>query len=184
MSARELDLIARVLAYDDQHAFSTLVREHQGAVRAFLRRLTGGQHALADDLAQETFIAAYRTLHRFRGDATFVHWLLGIAYNRFRSTRRRELATVEWTGEIAEAEALPGYQSTTAPSPFALQHDLAAALELLPGAERAALHLCYIEGLTHEEAAGVLGCPLGTLKTHVQRAKAKLRGHLHSWTPA
>ena len=184
MSARDLDLIARVLAYDDQHAFGTLVREHQGAVRGFLRRLTGGQHALADDLAQETFIAAYRTLERFRGDASFVHWLLGIAYNRFRSTRRREMATVEWTGERIESDSIAGHESTTAPSPFDLQQDMAAALDLLPGAERSALHLCYVEGLTHEEAAQVLGCPLGTLKTHVLRAKARLRPHHRAWSPA
>src|ERR1035438_5183166 len=75
---RETRLIARVLAYDDRHAFSELVRQHQSAVRGFLRRLTGGRHALADDLAQETFIEAYRNLGRFHGESAFAAWLFGI----------------------------------------------------------------------------------------------------------
>ena len=64
-------LIARVLGGDDRQAFATLVRRHQSTVRNLLRRLTAGQHALADDLAQETFLQAYRKLGQFRADAQF-----------------------------------------------------------------------------------------------------------------
>jgi RNA polymerase sigma-70 factor (ECF subfamily) len=177
------DLIARVLAHDDRHAFGTLVRRHQSTVRNFLRRLTVGQHALADDLAQDTFIEAYRHLDRFRGSSAFSTWLLGIAYNRFRSERRRQRDTVEWTGDLAERDLLAGNEATTPPVSLDLQQDLAAALEHLPGPERSAVHLCYAEGLTHEEAARVLGCPLGTVKTLVLRAKAKLRDALRVWAP-
>lgn len=186
MSLPDNDLIARVLAYDDRHAFGELVRQHQSAVRNFLRRLSGGQYALADDLAQETFLAAYRDLARFRGGSAFSTWLLGIAYNQYRSSRRRERATVEWTGEVAAAEALPGYEGSAPPATAIvdLQQDLASALSQLTQDERAAIHLCYGEGLTHEEASGVLGSPLGTVKTHVLRAKEKLRRHLRAWAPA
>ena len=185
MSLSDNDLIARVLVHDDRHAFGELVRQHQSAVRGFLRRLTGGRHALADDLAQETFLAAYRDLARFRGGATFSTWLLGIAYNRFRSARRRERDTVEWSGEVPATEALPGYEGTVPAASAAvdLQQDLAAALAQLTEDERAAIHLCYAEGLTHEEASGVLGSPLGTVKTHVLRAKEKLRRLLQAWAP-
>ena len=89
MDADDIDLIARVLAADDRHAFATLVRRHQEALRAFLTRLTRGDHARADDLAQETFIQAYHSLGRFAGGAQFRTWLLGIAYNQFRSAARR-----------------------------------------------------------------------------------------------
>jgi len=65
-----------------------------------------------------------------------------------------------------------------------LQQDLASALRRLSADEQAAIQLCYTEGLTHEEAAGVLGCPLGTVKTHVLRAKDKLRTFLRAWAPA
>lgn len=179
----EARLIARVLVYDDRHAFGELVRQHQSAVRGFLRRLTGGRHALADDLAQETFLEAYRNLGRFHGESSFAAWLFGIAYNRFRSSRRRQRETVEWSGEVDLPEAAAGHETTmsAAPATVDLQQDLAAALARLSADERSAIHLCYSEGLTHEEAAGVLGCPLGTLKTHVLRAKDKLRVYLRVW---
>jgi RNA polymerase sigma-70 factor (ECF subfamily) len=179
----DTDLIARVLASDDRHAFGELVRQHQSAVRGFLRRLTGGDHALADDLAQETFVAGYRNLRKFRGGSAFSTWLLGIAYNRFRDTRRRHNETVEWTDTITSA---PEIETRAPPASVAvdLQLDLAAALARLSPDERSAIHLCYAEGLTHEEAAGVLGCPLGTVKTHLLRAKENLRAHLKTWAPA
>jgi len=186
MNRRDTELIARVLANDDRHAFGELVRQHQSAVRGFLRRLTGGQQALADDLAQETFLEAYRSLSRFHGESTFATWLHGIAYNRFRSSRRRQRETVEWTGETEPANATPGGETSTpaASATVDLQQDLAVALARLSTDEQSAIHLCYVEGLTHEEAAGVLGCPLGTLKTHVLRAKDKLRAFLGAWAPA
>ena len=175
-----------MLAHDDRHAFGELVRQHQSAVRGFLRRLTGGRHALADDLAQETFLEAYRCLARFHGESAFGTWLHGIAYNRFRNSRRHQRETVEWTDEIEISDAAAGHATTVPPAPATvdLQQDLATALARLSADEQSAIHLCYAEGLTHEEAAGVLGCPLGTVKTHVLRAKAKLRTTLRAWAPA
>lgn len=186
MHLSDHDLIARVLVDDDRHAFGELVRQHQSAVRGFLRRLTGGQQGLADDLAQETFLAAYRDLAKFRGGAEFSTWLFGIAYNQFRSARRRERALVAWTDGEPAAQALPGYEGTVPATTTAvdLQQDLAAALQQLSPDERAAIHLCYTEGLTHDEAATALGAPLGTVKTHVLRAKEKLRHLLRAWAPA
>jgi RNA polymerase sigma-70 factor (ECF subfamily) len=86
---------------------------------------------------------------------------------------------------VPAAEALPGYEGTAPASSSSvdLQQDLAAALAQLTEDERAAIHLCYAEGLTHEEASGVLGSPLGTVKTHVLRAKEKLRRLLQAWAP-
>ena len=67
MELKDTDLIARVLADDDRHAFAELLRRHQSMLRGFLRRLTGGDDALADDLAQEACIAAYRNLAKYSG---------------------------------------------------------------------------------------------------------------------
>lgn len=186
MSLPDHDLIARVLADDDRHAFGELVRRHQSAVRNFLRRLTGGRHALADDLAQDTFLAAYRSLARYRGGSAFSTWLFGIAYNVHRSARRREHPAVEWTGDESASAAVAGHEQTTpaAVGVVDLQQDLANALAQLPAEERAAIHLCYAEGLTHGEAAVALACPLGTVKTHVLRAKEKLRHLLRAWAPS
>lgn len=185
MSLPEAELIARVLAQDDRHAFSELVRRHQSSVRGFLRRLTRGREALADDLAQETFIEAYRSLARYRGSSAFSTWLMGIACNRWRNDRRRERPTEEWTDDTVPVEPA-GAGERFAPGATAAvdwRQDLAAALAYLSDGERAAIHLCFQEGLTHEEAAEVLGFPLGTVKTHLARAKEKLRVHLRAWAP-
>lgn len=178
MSLTDHDLIARTLADDDRHAFSELVRRHQSAVRAFLRRLTCGQHALADDLAQETLLEAYRHLAKYRGPSGFDTWLLGIAYNRFRSARRRACETVEWTEQIADHAPTTSFTATED-----LKQDLAQALMHLSSDEQAAIHLCFAEGLSHQQAADVLGSPLGTVKTHILRAKETLRVQLRAWAP-
>src|SRR5205823_14987035 len=85
----DAQLIARVVVTDDRHAFGELVRRHQPAVRATLRKLTSGNAALADDLAQETFLLAYRNLKSFRQEAKFSTWLYRIAYNVFLGDARK-----------------------------------------------------------------------------------------------
>ena len=85
----DAQLIARAVVQDDRHAFGELVRRHQSVVRSTLRRLTGGNVALADDLAQETFLLAYRNLTSFRQEAKFSTWLYRIAYNVFLADARK-----------------------------------------------------------------------------------------------
>src|SRR5512133_1135852 len=77
----DAQLIARCIVGDDRHAFAELVKRHQSSVRACLRKLTTGNHALADDLAQETFILAWRNLKSFRQEARLSTWLYRIATN-------------------------------------------------------------------------------------------------------
>ncbi len=164
----DAELVARVLAGDDRRAFAELVRRHQSAVRGLLRRLAPADPALADDLAQETFLRAYRGLAGWRGGARFSTWLYRIAWNAWASHARRP----------PPPEA-PAPEAPRPPDEAALaRRDLERALADLREEERVAIALAYGEGLTHEEAAAVLGWPLGTLKTHVARAKKKLRSLL------
>src|ERR1700745_2217644 len=155
----DAQLIARVLVQDDRHAFGELVRRHQSAVRACLRKLTGGNHALADDLAQETFLLAYRNLKSFRQEAKLSTWLYRIAYNAFLADARKmkELPLPEDT----DPEDLVSAADDTMPVArvAALNVDLARAMATLSDAERAAIVQCYHNDLSHEEAAYVLGCP-------------------------
>ena len=180
----DAQLIARVLVQDDRHAFGELVRRHQSAVRASLRKLTGGNHALADDLAQDTFLLAYRNLRSFRQEAKFSTWLYRIAYNAFLADARKmkELLLPEETeaedlAPIEQSEAMPVARGA------ALKLDLERAMSVLSEAERAAIVQCYHNDLSHEEAAYVLGCPVGTVKTHILRAKQKLKARLSGWGP-
>jgi RNA polymerase sigma-70 factor (ECF subfamily) len=145
--------------------FGSIVERHQGAVRSFLRRLTGN-HAEADDLAQETFIAAWAQLGRFRGESSLRAWLCGIAYAKARDASRsggRRLSR-----EAASAPDEP------AGCDAGLKLDLNRALQTLAVDERAAVALCLGGGFSHGEAAEALGIPLGTIKSHVQRGRAKL----------
>src|SRR5438034_518388 len=112
-------LIARVVVSDDRHAFGELVRRHQSVVRATLRKLAGGNAALADDLAQETFLLAYRKLKQFRQEARFSTWLYRIAYNVFlgdaRKIRESQLAEdvdMETVAAETESEAASASQQT------------------------------------------------------------------------
>ena len=178
MSLTDEQLLARARVGDDRDAFGELVRRHQSSVRLFLRHLTRGNAELADDLAQDTFLAAYRGLARFRGEGSLNTWLLGIAHNLWRNERRRQRTVQLEPAHLGELE--PVRPSTAASD---LHADLAAALGRLEPEERTALHLSYQQGLSHSQIAGVLGWPLGTVKTHLTRSKEKLRTHLASWNP-
>lgn len=163
----DAQLIARVVRNDDRAAFGELVRRHQGAVRGFLRRMQGASGDFADDLAQETFLKAHRSLAEFRADGSLVAWLCAIAANELRA---------EWRRRKRRAEFLPESEPERHTEARDVENrDLPRALAQLPETQRAALALCFEHGLTHEEAAVVMRCPVGTLKSHVARGKQRLR---------
>ena len=177
MALADADLVARVLVNDDHHDFAELVRNHQSSVRGLLRQLVRTDVSLADDLAQETFLRAYKNLRSFRGEARFSTWLYRIAYNCFREEARKRKELVGIDEAQLEAEHDP---QTVDP---ALRHDLGRALQLLPIHERTAIVLCCQNGLSHDEAARVLEIPLGTVKTNVLRGREKLKKLLSAWGP-
>ncbi len=177
MELTDADLVARILVDDDQHAFGELVRRHQSTVRGLLRQLTRTDLALADDLAQETFLRAYKHIRSFRGEARFSTWLYRIAYNCFREDARRRKELVGIDEARLEAEHDPKTVD------LGLKHDLMHALSLLPLNERTAVVLCCQNGLSHDEAARVLDIPLGTVKTNVLRGREKLKRTLAAWGP-
>jgi RNA polymerase sigma-70 factor (ECF subfamily) len=168
-------LVERAATGGDNQAFAELVRRHQGKVRGLLLRLTGSP-PLADDLAQEVFLRAYRGLVGFEGRARFSTWLYRIAYNVFLNHRSRS----------KELAALPlGFDSQTAApdgelsaNRLDMRRDLAGAIAALPERYRAVVTLYYLEDVSYPEIADVLDLPLGTVKTHLHRAKKLLRQHL------
>ena len=181
-------LIARCLVGDDRHAFAELVRRHQSAVRGCLRKLAAGNHALADDLAQETFVLAWRNLASFRQEARFSTWLYRIATNCWlaHGRKRREELLGDRDADVAEDDAAADDAAEPVDHARAasLRIDMERALATLSDAERAAIVQCYHNDLSHEEAAYVLDCPVGTVKTHVFRARQKLKRALAAWNPA
>ena len=173
MEMPDTDLVARALAGDDR-SFEELVRRHQSKLRGFLRRLAGDDF-IADDLAQEAVAEAYDNLEKFSGKSSFSTWLLGIGYNQFRHHRRKRR-------EVGMPDSLPEPTDESAdPERRGAEEDVRAAVARLDQAERTAVELCYGHGLSHEEAAGILRCPVGTLKTRLARAKEKLKNHLAAY---
>jgi RNA polymerase sigma-70 factor (ECF subfamily) len=163
------DLVERAMARDVA-AFGALARLHQSNVRGLLLRLARGNHALADDLAQETFLEAWRGIGNFRGDSAFATWLYRIAYSRFlmhARKRKPDDPLDDWQGESPSGES-----ATLA------RVDLERAFAKLSPAESAALTLCFAFGLSNTEAAETLDMPLGTLKSHVLRGREKLKSLL------
>lgn len=162
--------LAALAAAGDRRAFGELARRHGSAVRALLRRM-GAEAALADDLAQDAFLAAFESIGDFRGEGPFVGWVKRIAARLYlkRWRRRAELDPVE-AEEILEAADGEG--------DAALRLDLDGALAALTPAERLCVTLCYGAGLSHAEAAAALKAPLGTVKSHVKRGLDKLKRRL------
>jgi RNA polymerase sigma factor (sigma-70 family) len=158
--------LAKRAAAGDVAAYSALVRRHERRVRAFLVRLTRGDGA--DDLAQETFLKAWRVVGDFRGEGSFEGWLLRIAWRLFLTGRRsRREPPVEVPVE-GDGSADPASEDRDS------HIDVERALARLPERERAAALLCLGEGYSHSEAAAIMDIPLGTLKSLVARARAAL----------
>lgn len=138
-------------------------------MRAFLAR-TGGAQA-ADDLAQETFLRAWRNAGNYRGTGSYAGWLLAIGWRVFLDASKRQRLELDRRTEDASSPDL----SFADPSAKIDVEKLMAALE---PEERASLALCLGQGWSHGEAAEILGIPLGTLKSRVARATAKCRSML------
>jgi RNA polymerase sigma-70 factor, ECF subfamily len=170
------ELIARVIATGDQYAFSELVKRHQSQLRASLRKMTNGHHALADDVAQETFILAWKNIAKFRFESKFSTWLYRIAFNAWQTDVRRKTEVLLDRESMPEPEPIAPESDATN-----MRRDLNYAMTDLSSAERDAILQCYYNDLSHDEAAYVLGMPLGTLKTHVLRAKEKMRARLQDY---
>jgi RNA polymerase sigma-70 factor (ECF subfamily) len=173
------ELVSRVILADDQLAFSQLVERHQAAIRAFLRRLLAGDHAAADDLAQETFLAAYRKLHTWQAEAKLSTWLHSIAYRKFLERVRKE-ARYQVMADVPEPEAghhanfhtVPGSRSGNEAESEILAQQL---MGLLSAEDRACMTMAYSVGMSHEEISEMIELPLGSVKSRIHRAKLKLQ---------
>lgn len=149
-----------------------LWNEHSPHVDAIVRRLTGGDPDLAQDVAQEVWIQIFRALESWRGDSKFSTWLHRVAVNRSLNALRR-------TRRIAAIESPIEDDSATVPHDEGERTMLAASIEkaaqqLAPGA-RTVFYLHDVEGYTHEEIAMELGITAGGSKSQLFKARAKLR---------
>ncbi|MEV0261087.1 sigma-70 family RNA polymerase sigma factor [Streptomyces sp. NPDC050617] len=160
----------------DSEAVDRFIRATQNDVRRYVARLSGDPQG-ADDLVQETYLRALSALPRFEGRSSARTWLLAIARRtvvdrlRFNAARPRLADTDDWQGaaERTQSPALPGFDEGVA---------LSLLLDRLPYERREAFVLTQLLGLPYAEAAVVVGCPVGTVRSRVARAREVLIGQL------
>ncbi|NTV62263.1 MAG: sigma-70 family RNA polymerase sigma factor [Oscillochloris sp.] len=166
----------------DVESFNQLVRLYESRVYNLCYRMLGDRDAAAD-VAQDTFISAYRSLGRFRG-GLFRSWLLRIAtnacYDALRARKRRPATSLQALG-VADDEGV-GFDlpdEGERPEDVAMRHELAAAIQRgladLPEDQRLVIILSDIQGMAYEEIAAVTGANLGTVKSRLSRGRARLR---------
>jgi RNA polymerase sigma-70 factor (ECF subfamily) len=180
MSDREIDqqLVERAQR-GEKHAFELLVSKYQRKLARLLARFIRDP-AEVEDVAQEAFIKAYRALPSFRGDSAFYTWLyrIGIntAKNHLVSIGRRAPTTTEFDSEEAESFA-DGEQLRDINTPESMMmskeigNTINATMESLPEELRTAIQLREIEGLSYEEIATIMNCPIGTVRSRIFRAR-------------
>jgi RNA polymerase sigma-70 factor (ECF subfamily) len=181
-AATDQMLVERTVA-GDQRAFELLVMKYQRRIERLIGRMVRDQD-LVEDIAQETFIRAYRALAQFRGDAQFYTWLYRIAVN----TAKKALVDLKRDPLVSESALKSGgddddetsvmeNELTTAETPETVlaAKEIAAtvnsAMEALPEELRQAVTLREIEGLSYEEIAEVMNCPIGTVRSRIFRAR-------------
>jgi len=170
--ADELSVVICAMAGDD-NAYGELVRRRQNTIRQLFRRLCR-EPALADDLAQQTFLQAWRNVETLKSPAAFGGWLRRLAINTWlqRVRAERPLTSATDLDELPEQAVQPT---------LAEQLDLDSALAALPPDVRLCITLAYAERMSHSEICEATGLPLGTVKSHIARGAARLRKQLGAY---
>ena len=180
MSDREVDqqLVVRAQA-GDKRAFELLVIKYQRKVERLLSRLIRDQ-AEIEDVTQEAFIKAYRALANFRGDSAFYTWLYRIAVNTAKnylmSQGRRAPTSTGYDAEEAEGfEDATGLRDIATPEAQLMSKQIAQivnqTIDKLPEELKTAIMLREIDGLSYEEIAQIMDCPIGTVRSRIFRAR-------------
>jgi RNA polymerase sigma factor (sigma-70 family) len=170
--ASEVAVVVLAMNGDDT-AYGELVRRRQNTIRQLLRRLTR-QPALADDLAQQAFVLAWKSIRTLKSPAAFGAWLRKLAVNCWLQHARVK------KHEVALADEAP-LEGQAAVSTVAERMDLDAALATLPPQARLCVVLAYSEGMSHSEISDATAMPIGTVKSHIARGAARLREILHAY---
>ena len=164
----------------DLEAYSELVRRHREMVYRTVLRFTR-DHGDADDLAQETFLRAYREIRRFREKAGFSTWLYRIAVNlslNHLKRKNREMGRQEFDESFADRNPAPGFSPESAFRSAEFQARLNDAVDSLPPAYKTSFVLVVYEGMSHGQAARILGCSENTVSWRLHKARKMLQAKL------
>jgi RNA polymerase sigma-70 factor, ECF subfamily len=167
--------LVEAAAAGSREAFDELVRRHQAAVLTLARVLTDGRGD-ADDLAQDVFVRAWRSLRGFRGESTFRTWLHRVAINVIRSSQAREGRLRRlFAARAADEPFDPPAAGEPVDAALARRQAIERALRSLPAELRAPVTLRDVQGLEYKEIAALLDVPIGTVESRIFRARQRLR---------
>jgi len=159
------------------------VRRRQDVIRNLLRRLCRDA-ALADDLSQQAFLLAWKSIRTLKSPAAFGAWLRKLAVNCWLQQLRTRKPEVALSDASLEREVLPEADVGAEASAVTERLDLDAALAKLPPVARLCVVLAYSEGMSHAEICDSTSLPLGTVKSHIARGAARLRDLLRAYGDA
>jgi RNA polymerase sigma-70 factor (ECF subfamily) len=166
----------------DLEAFAEFVRRYERRVRAVLLRILDDERDV-EEATQDTFVQAWRSLERFRGEAAAFTWLYRIAVNEALMRRRRKrLPTVELDEVTERAPAAGGPRVEDAAEGAEVRAFLLARIKALPFEYRVPLVLRDVEGLSNEEVAEAMGLTLAATKSRIHRARMQIRAALEAWS--
>jgi RNA polymerase sigma-70 factor (ECF subfamily) len=170
--------LVEAAAAGSREAFDELVRRHQSAVLTLVRVLTGGRGD-ADDLAQDVFVRAWRSLDGFRGDSTFRTWLHRVAVNVVRTSQAKRgrlmRLFVPAPGPADDEPFDPPAVSEPIDAALARRQVIDRALAALPDELRVPVTLRDVQGLEYKEIAAILAVPIGTVESRIFRARQRLK---------
>ena len=173
--------LIRAAAAGDRTAFGELVVRHQASVHRFARALTGSP-AAAEDVLQETFLAAWRHARTYRGESSLRSWLLTIARRQSFHLRRRPADESSSDDSLEQLAQAAGFADEAGPERAAMAAQrrarLSAALEALPPEDTEVLLLRDVEEFSGEETAGTLGLTMAAMKSRLHRARLRLAAAL------
>lgn len=180
------ELVRRVQA-GDKKAFDLLVLKYQHRIIQLINRYIRDPHE-SQDVAQETFIKVYRALPGFRGDSAFYTWIYRIAINtakNYIASRARRPADDDIEVDTAEQfESATGLRDQETPEGVLLSEELAGVIQLavdeLPEELRTAITLRELDGLSYDEIAEVMNCPVGTVRSRIFRAREAIDKKMHT----
>lgn len=167
----------------DTSGFDTLFHRHYLAIHAFAYRLTLCP-AEADDITQETFVHAARSLSGYQGRSSVKNWLFAIAANRSRDRHRQRARRLRLSEQLARLSSEPFVDERDLAAAEAAHDAVRDALLRLTPEQREAVALVYYENLSHADAARVLGCAETTVSWRVFRAKNRLKQLLRDAAPS
>lgn len=169
----DVQLVEATLAGDSK-AYRELVERHERRVYRFLLKHVACADE-AEDLAQETFLQAYRSLRSYQANGQFTTWLIGIGLNVARNHHNRSRSpAADGTDDEIDNLLCPSADPADSARQTALLRALHRAMSGLPADQRECVTLIALEGLPYDEASLVLGVPVGTIKSRLSRARAKL----------